>query len=74
MEAKQPSPCSLQSRWVERRSNRTQTTDWGHLRGWSQGYSMGQEGTCLRLAAAALPHGLTHPRVSLLLSLCPSGM
>lgn len=39
-----------------------------------RGDSMGQEGTCCRLAAAALPPDLTHPRVCLLLSLCPGGM
>lgn len=39
-----------------------------------RGDSMGQEGTCWRLAAAALPPDLTHPRVCLLLSLCPGGM
>lgn len=39
-----------------------------------RGDSVGQEGTCWRLAAAALPPDLTHPRVRLLLSLCPGGM
>lgn len=39
-----------------------------------RGDSTGQEGTCWSLAAAALPPDLTHPRVCLLLSLCPGGM
>lgn len=49
-------------------------TGWGHLGGWSQGSSPRQERTWLRLAAAALPPGPAHPRVCLLLCLCPGGM
>ncbi|KAK9533584.1 hypothetical protein VZT92_008693 [Zoarces viviparus] len=72
MEAKQPSQCTqppIQMGGSQVKSS--QTTDLGHLGGWSQGDSMGQEGTCPRRAAAALPPGLTHPRVCLLLQLVP---
>lgn len=62
------------SRWVAHRSDCHRQLA-GDIFGWlvPRRRHGGQEGTCLRLAAAALPPGPTHPRVRLLLGSCPGG-